>query len=78
MKDLFLIMIFFLSIYSTLAIATTTKKPTIQVVWGEINNVFDVLPLASIVDDKIFCVHGGIPSNQDNLLDAIAQHKSSI
>ncbi len=47
-----------------------------EVVWEEINNVFDVLPLASIVDGKIFCLHGGIPSsinNQDNSLDAIKQ-----
>jgi diadenosine tetraphosphatase ApaH/serine/threonine PP2A family protein phosphatase len=52
--------------------------PLGKVVWEEINNVFDVLPLASIVDEKIFCVHGGIPSNQDNLLDAISQIKCPL
>lgn len=42
--------------------------------WEEINNTFDMLPLAAVVDEKIFCIHGGIPSkinNKTNLLETI-------
>jgi Ca2+-binding EF-hand superfamily protein len=31
-------------------------------VWNAINTVFDVLPFSAVIDDKILCLHGGIPS----------------
>lgn len=30
-------------------------------IWEEINGAFDRMPLASVIDQDIFCVHGGIP-----------------
>ncbi len=46
-----------------------------MVVWEAINTVFDRLPLAAIIDEDIFCLHGGIPRpvNRMNEIDLIMQ-----
>lgn len=32
-----------------------------QELWQAVNQAFDTMPIAAIVDSKIFCCHGGIP-----------------
>lgn len=37
-------------------------------VWEEVNRAFDRMPLSAVIDQDIFCVHGGIPrATADNL-----------
>jgi hypothetical protein len=43
-------------------------------VWECVNQVFDRMPLAAVVDQDIFCVHGGIPrpiSNKSRIYDIL-------
>lgn len=45
--------------------------------WNDFNRCFEMMPLAAVIDNKIFCVHAGIPRyiarNPDcNILDTIA------
>jgi diadenosine tetraphosphatase ApaH/serine/threonine PP2A family protein phosphatase len=32
-------------------------------IWEALNKVFDLLPICAIIDDSIFCAHGGIPTS---------------
>lgn len=45
-----------------------------ELVWEEVNAAFDRLPLAAVIDNDIFCIHGGIPRLVDgtnNEMEAI-------
>lgn len=35
--------------------------------WRSFNRVFDLMPIAAIIDDQIFCAHGGIPKSITDL-----------
>mmetsp|Transcript_57379 Transcript_57379/g.124714 ORF Transcript_57379/g.124714 Transcript_57379/m.124714 type:complete len:428 (+) Transcript_57379:1-1284(+) len=32
-------------------------------IWERVNSVFDCLPIAAIISESVFCVHGGIPAS---------------
>ncbi|ETW08922.1 hypothetical protein H310_01406 [Aphanomyces invadans] len=42
-------------------------------VWHQVNNAFDCMPVSAVIDEDIFCVHGGIPRpvGGRNQLDSI-------
>lgn len=44
-------------------------------VFQTINNMFEWLPLAAIIDDKILCIHGGIGSTIKSLDDILKLHR---
>jgi diadenosine tetraphosphatase ApaH/serine/threonine PP2A family protein phosphatase len=43
--------------------------------WAEMNRVFDALPLAAIIGDRIFCVHGGLSPRARSIDTIIAMNR---
>lgn len=43
------------------------KKYGSAAVWKCFTDLFDYLPLAALVDGRIFCVHGGLSPQTDSL-----------
>lgn len=37
------------------------------IIWESFNNVFDCMPLCAVIDEKIYCAHGGIPASESRL-----------
>ena len=46
-------------------------------VWREFNDAFDYLPIAAIINRKIFCIHAGI-SNENNIVQKIESIKRPL
>jgi len=49
-------------------------------IWDAVNECFDVMSIAATVDDKVFCVHGGIPGpdNEGGYIEAINRIPSPL
>lgn len=35
--------------------------------WDMINDCFDQLPVAAVIDNRLYCAHGGIPASVDTI-----------
>ena len=46
---------------NTLTLHAELSGPVFDQVWDAVNMCFDAMPVAALIDEKIFCVHGGIP-----------------
>lgn len=44
------------------------RRYNIQI-WKEFSNCFDYMPIASLIDDKIFCMHGGLSPEMNIISD---------
>ncbi len=43
------------------------RKYSSVTIWKCFTDLFDFLPLAALVDNRIFCVHGGLSPQVDKL-----------
>jgi hypothetical protein len=47
-------------------------------VWEVFNNCFDQMPISAILDQKVFCVHGGVPRQLMRARERILQEIDHI
>lgn len=47
-------------------------------VWEVFNNCFDQMPISAIIDQKVFCVHGGVPRQLMRARERILQEIDHI
>ena len=52
------------------------SQPT-HPLWANMNSLFDSLPLAAIVGDRVFCVHGGLSPRAGSIDTIIGLHRFS-
>ena len=56
-----------------------SKEVTGDILWKKVNEAFEFLPLAAMIDGKVFCMHGGVPRYlQPDIIDKLSNYPRPI